>query len=193
MAKATPLSLDELNQLMYRLQATLDVLVGHGGGKRVKPSSNGASNGKSARGGKRDRSAGKELQSEYFIPRQHAVDAILAIQQLRKQVSPHLLISEIRAIAADNLWMSPCYHQESVGLHFTWQQNWSAVSKVLPLLEAKLAPFNARPHWAKLFTMPPQRLQALYENLPNFRALVQQYDPHGKFRNTFLESALFRS
>ena len=36
-------------------------------------------------------SAGKELQSEYFVPHQHAVEAILAIEKLRDQVGPHLL------------------------------------------------------------------------------------------------------
>src|SRR5258708_26956486 len=41
-------------------------------------------------------SAGKELQSEHFVHRQHAVEAILAVERLRDHVSPHLLISEIR-------------------------------------------------------------------------------------------------
>src|SRR5947208_4319997 len=59
-------------------------------------------------------SAGKELQSEYFVPRQHAVEAILAVERLRDQVGPHLLISEIRTIAADDLWLSPCYGQSCV-------------------------------------------------------------------------------
>ena len=58
-------------------------------------------------------SAGKELQSEYFVPRQNAVEAIFAIERLHEQISPHLLITEIRAIAADELWMSPCYKQPS--------------------------------------------------------------------------------
>ena len=56
-------------------------------------------------------SAGKELQSEYLVPRRNAVDAILAVERLRDQVTPHLLISEIRTIAADDLWMSTCYRQ----------------------------------------------------------------------------------
>jgi len=38
-------------------------------------------------------SAGKELQSEYCVPRQHAVEAILAVERLRDQISPHLMIS----------------------------------------------------------------------------------------------------
>src|SRR5205085_12294264 len=39
-------------------------------------------------------SAGDELQSEYFIARSDAVEAILAIRGLRDSISPHLLISE---------------------------------------------------------------------------------------------------
>src|SRR5579863_2833676 len=62
-------------------------------------------------------SAGKELQSEYFVPRQHAVEAILAVERLRDQVSPLLMISEIRTIAADKLWLSPCYEQPCVTIH----------------------------------------------------------------------------
>src|SRR5207302_1226114 len=53
-------------------------------------------------------SAGKELQSEYFVPGPHAVEAILAVERLRDQITPHLLISEIRTIAADSFCMSPC-------------------------------------------------------------------------------------
>jgi xylitol oxidase len=136
-------------------------------------------------------SSGKELQSEYFIPHQNAVEAILAIDRLGNQVSPHLLITEIRTIAADNYWMSPCYQQPCVAIHFTWQQDWPAVSKLLPVIEKELAPFHARPHWGKLFTMPPSRLKELYKKLPEFQEMIRQYDPHGKFRNKFLEKTIF--
>lgn len=138
-------------------------------------------------------SSGVELQSEYFIPRHHAVEAILAVDRLGKQISPHLFISEIRTIAADNFWMSPCYQQPSVALHFTWKQDWPAVSKLLPMIENELAPFNARPHWGKLFTMSPQVLASRYEKLPEFKKLVAQYDPQGKFRNDFLSTTIFNS
>jgi xylitol oxidase len=104
-------------------------------------------------------SAGKELQSEYFVPRQHAVEAILAVERLREQVSPHLLISEIRAIAADELWLSPCYEQPCVTIHFTWKQDWPAVRKLLAVIEKELVPFRARPHWGKLFTTSRAKLK----------------------------------
>jgi alditol oxidase len=138
-------------------------------------------------------SAGKELQSEYFVPRQHAVEAILAVERLRDQVSPHLMISEIRAIAADQLWMSPCRQQSSVTIHFTWKPDWPAVSLLLPVVERELAPFSARPHWGKLFATTPARLKSLYEKLPNFIQLAKSLDPSGKFRNDFLNTNIFNA
>jgi alditol oxidase len=136
-------------------------------------------------------SAGKELQSEYFVPRKHAVEAILAVEKLHEQISPHLLITEIRAIAADDLWLSPCYKQPSVTIHFTWKQDWPAVSKLLPLIEKELAPFHPRPHWGKLFTMAPAELHARYERLADFIALSRSFDPQGKLRNKFLNTNIF--
>src|SRR5215469_11469503 len=136
-------------------------------------------------------SAGKELQSEYFVPRQNAVEAISAVERLHEQVSPHLLVTEIRAIAADELWMSPCYKQPCVTIHFTWKQDWPAVSKLLPVIEQQLAPFRPRPHWGKLFSIPPAQLHSEYERLTDFVALAKRFDPHGKFRNDFLNANIF--
>jgi alditol oxidase len=136
-------------------------------------------------------SAGKELQSEYFVPRQHAVEAILAVERLRDQVGPSLLITEIRTIAADKLWMSPCYEQDSVTIHFTWKPDWPTVSKLLPVIETELAPFNPRPHWGKLFTMSGAELRHKYKKMPEFIELSKRYDPQGKFRNDFLNRNVF--
>jgi xylitol oxidase len=138
-------------------------------------------------------SAGKELQSEYFVPRKDAVEAVLAVEQLHDQVSPHLMITEIRAIAADNLWMSPCYQQDCVTIHFTWKQDWPAVSKLLPVIERELAPFHARPHWGKLFTTSPATLKSIYKRMPDFIQLSEKYDPQGKFRNQFLNTNIFNT
>jgi xylitol oxidase len=136
-------------------------------------------------------SAGKELQSEYFVARRNAVDAILAVEKLREQVSPQLLVTEIRTIAADDLWMSPCYRRPSVAIHFTWKPDWASVRRLLPIIEKQLAPFEPRPHWGKLFTMAPAELQSRYERLDDFRRLAARYDPQGKFRNDFLATNLF--
>ena len=136
-------------------------------------------------------SSGVELQTEYFVPRKHAVEAISAVAKLGEQVSPHLFITEIRTINADNFWMSPCYQQESVAIHFTWKQDWPNVSKLLPVIERELAPFNAKPHWGKLFSISPARLKELYVKLPDFKQLVKEFDPQGKFRNDFLSTNIY--
>ncbi len=135
-------------------------------------------------------SSGIELQTEYFVPREKSYEAILAVEQLREKITPHLLISEIRCIAADDLWMSPCYRQPCTAIHFTWRQDWPAVSRLLPLIEERLAPFQARPHWGKLFSMSHQRISSLYERLPDFSKLMMHYDPKGKFRNEWLETVI---
>jgi xylitol oxidase len=133
-------------------------------------------------------SSGDELQSEYLVPRPYAIQAIMAVNALRDRIAPLLQISEIRTIAADDLWMSPCYLQACVGIHFTWKKEWDAVRQLLPAIESALEPFEARPHWGKLFTMQAARLQSLYPKLPDFQQLLRDYDPKGKFRNEFLDS-----
>jgi len=136
-------------------------------------------------------SSGKELQAEYFIPRQHAVEAIQAVSKLGKQIGPHLFITEIRTIDADNLWMSPCYKQPSITIHFTWKQEWDEVIKLLPVIEKELAPFHPKPHWGKIFALPAKELDSRYEKFNDFRKMVTMYDPQGKFRNDFLNRNLF--
>ena len=133
----------------------------------------------------------KKLQTEYFVPIGRAVEAIEAVSRLGKQINPHLFITEIRTIAADDLWMSPCHNQTSVAIHFTWKQETDAVLQLLPQIENELARFNPRPHWGKIFTMAPKILQSRYERLDDFKKLAAEFDPQGKFRNEFLEHNLY--
>jgi alditol oxidase len=132
-------------------------------------------------------SSGKELQSEFFVPFSNAFAALKAINGMGDKWIQDLFISEVRTIAADDLWMSPCYKRHSVAIHFTWKQNTDSVMKLIPVVEELLAPFDARPHWGKLFTIPPPRLRSRYERYADFQQLLRLYDPKGKFRNEFLD------
>ena len=136
-------------------------------------------------------SSGKELQSEYFVSRKHAVEAILAIERLRDRVSPHLLISELRTVDADRFWMSPCYGRASLAIHFTWKPDWKSVRQVLPVIEKELAPYEVRPHWGKLFSIGAAELRSRYEKMSEFKDLIKRHDPRGKFRNEFLTRSLY--
>jgi alditol oxidase len=132
-------------------------------------------------------SSGAELQSEYLVPRRHAVDALLAIHGVRDRFASQLQVSEVRTIAADALWVSTAFGRDSVAFHFTWLPDWEGVRRVLPSLEAALAPFEPRPHWGKLFRMSPAAVKSTYEKLPAFAALIERVDPTGKFRNAFVD------
>jgi len=135
-------------------------------------------------------SAGAELQSEYLLPRRHAVDALRAIEALRHRFAPLLQVSEVRTIAADELWMSTAHGRESVAIHFTWQPDTDGVLAVLPTIEAALAPFEPRPHWGKVFTMSPDAVRSAYPKLASFAKLLERQDPPGKFQNAFLRRYL---
>jgi xylitol oxidase len=136
-------------------------------------------------------SSGEELQSEYFVGSENAVDAYMALEAIKDSIFPQLMISEVRSIAADEYWMSPCYRRDCIAFHFTWKQNWGAVKKILPMIEAALAPFGVLPHWGKLFTLDPDTLHTRYK-MDDFVQLAKQYDPEGKFRNAFLDTNLYR-
>ena len=135
-------------------------------------------------------SAGEELQSEFLIPRTAAPAAFAALRALGGRIAPVLQISEIRAVAADRLWLSPAYGRDSVALHFTWVKDTAVVAPVLAAVEAALLPLGARPHWGKLFTLPPGEAAALYERADDFRKLARRHDPEGRFHNGFLRGLL---
>jgi xylitol oxidase len=138
-------------------------------------------------------SSGQELQTEYFVPFEHGFAAVQTVEKIHKHISPLLFVTELRTIAADRLWMSMAYQRPSLAIHFTWKPDWPGVSQVLPMIEEQLRPFEPRPHWGKLFTLPPARLEPCYTRLPQFRALLAHYDPQGKFRNKFVNSSLYAS
>ena len=136
-------------------------------------------------------SAVDELQSEYFVPIAHAAEGMRAIAKLGDKILPYLYISEIRTIASDNLWMSQLYKRDSVAFHFTWKPNWPEVKKLLPQIEAALAPFEVRPHWGKLYTIDAATVQRSYERFPDFLKLLKQYDPIGRFKNDYLNRIIY--
>jgi len=130
-------------------------------------------------------SAGAELQSEYLVPRHRAVEAIEAVRALAPTVAPLLQTSEIRTVAADELWMSP-FGDPAVGLHFTWHPDGPGVAGVLPDLEEPLLALGARPHWGKVFALDPAEAGALYARFGDFRALAERFDPDGRLHGGYL-------
>jgi xylitol oxidase len=135
-------------------------------------------------------SNGEEIQSEYLVPRARAVEAIEAVRRLGPLVAPLLQISEIRTVAADELWLSSAQGTDAVGLHFTWFRDQAGVEAVLPAVEDTLFPLGARPHWGKVYVDRDSVVPSLYPRLADFRELAAAYDPKGVFRNAFVDRLL---
>lgn len=138
-------------------------------------------------------SSGEELQSEFFVARADAVAAIEAVRALREQIVPLLLISELRTIAGDPLWLSPHEGRDSLALHFTWRRRPAEVEAVVARIEAALAPFRARAHWGKVFTAQADAIAPLYPRMADFRALRERLDPRGVFVNDWLTEKVLGS
>ena len=131
-------------------------------------------------------SSGEELQSEYHVPRRHAVPALRALLALGDRIRPVLQVSELRTVAADRLWMSPQHGQDTMAVHFTWLPDLAAVEPVLAAVETALDPFEARPHWGKLFLADAAAMARRYPRLPDFAGLAGRLDPRGVFINAWL-------
>jgi xylitol oxidase len=133
-------------------------------------------------------SNGEEIQSEYLLPRRHAIGAIETLRALADEIRPTLLVSEIRRVAADRLWMSTSYEQDSVAFHFTWKREPDAVQEITSQIEDALTPFEARPHWGKVFHADAAAIAALYPRYSDFVRLVEQLDTRGAFCNAWLKA-----
>ena len=126
-------------------------------------------------------SQGDEIQTEYFIDRADAAAALAAVRALGEEIHPLLLVTELRTIAADDLWMSMASGRDSLAIHFTFANDPGAILALTPRIEAALEPFSPRPHWGKVHTVAPEVLAGRYPRLDDFRGLVQRSDPDGKF------------
>jgi xylitol oxidase len=131
------------------------------------------------------------LQSEYMVPRARAGEAIALLRGMGVRIDPHLLVSEIRSVAADTLWLSSAYGHDTIALHFSWQRKFDEVASITAEIEAMLLPLGGRPHWGKIMHTRADQIAALYPRMGAFRELARSHDPDGKFRNAFVDAHVF--
>jgi xylitol oxidase len=135
-------------------------------------------------------SVGEELQSEYFVPRSTALETLRTIRALGPDIDRALHATELRSVAADELWLSPASGSDVLAIGFTWRDAPDLVYPLLPRLEERILPLGARPHWAKLFDVRGDALRSLYPRWDDFLALRDAVDPQRKFTNAFLAEVL---
>lgn len=131
-------------------------------------------------------SNGDEIQSEYFVARADAAGALSAVRELGAEIAPHLLVTELRTAAPDDLWLSGAYERDTLAIHFTWRNEPAAVHALLPRIEAALAPFAPRPHWGKVHTLDAAAIRRTVPRLDDARRVFERLDPEGRFANDHL-------
>lgn len=132
-------------------------------------------------------SVGDEVQSEYHVPREHGPDAARAVASVGHLLDAALMTSEIRAVAADTLWLSPQLDRDTCSFHFTWTGDTTLAAAAALVVEEALAPFSPRPHWGKHFAMD---VRDVHPRLPDFLDLRERLDPGRTFVNPWAERVL---
>lgn len=127
-------------------------------------------------------SAGDEIQSEFFVDRIHAPDAIEAMSRIGADIADALMVGEIRTVARDDLWMSPHSGRDSLAFHFTWHPGQALAEDAARRVAEALSPFGVRPHWGKVFDHE-QIDWVQYPRRGDFLSLVNRLDPDSVFRN----------
>jgi L-gulonolactone oxidase len=108
----------------------------------------------------------KHQETEYAIPRDRAARAIDETRRLSLEADYGVNFPmEVRFVAADEIPMSPASGRDS----------------------CYIGAYVGRPHWGKSFSRTGEQLRALYPAYDDFNRLRRRCDPHGVFRNSFVD------
>lgn len=127
-------------------------------------------------------SVGEEIQSEFFVARKDADAALATVAAFGSEIAPLLWITELRTIAADNLLLSGSYQRDTLAIHFTWKKV-DAIYPLIAKIENALKPFDARPHWGKVYTTTFEEAVSKFSEFAKFKEVIEGLDPTRKFEN----------
>ncbi|MFK7919661.1 MAG: FAD-binding protein [Ilumatobacter sp.] len=123
-------------------------------------------------------SMGNEIQAEFFVDRTVSAEVFAALRSIGPQLDRVLLVSEIRTVAADQLWMSPHHGRDSTAFHFTFRMDPDAVQQAVDLIGSCVAGCHPRFHPSKAL---PTGWQIASTELDRFLELRERLDPEQRF------------
>ena len=126
----------------------------------------------------------EEMEGE--LPAAAGPDALRqAIAEVRRRRLPIMFPFEFRAVAGDDIWMSPMNAGPCVSISFhqyakmPWAEAFAAI-------EAVFNAHGSRPHWAKRHTLASADVLRLYPMAERWGAARRRVDPEAKFMNRHL-------
>lgn len=127
----------------------------------------------------------EEMEGE--IPAAAGFDALReARSEVRRRRLPIMFPFEFRAVAGDDIWLSPMNAGPcvSISFHQYAKMPWT---ELFAVVEAVFRAHGSRPHWAKRHTLTSDDVLRLYPMAERWGAARRQADPGGKFMNRHLE------
>ena len=130
------------------------------------------------------------VEMEYSIPREHAVEAVLAVRDMIDEEGHRVSFPiEIRFVAADDIPLSMANGSERcfIAVHMArgvpFEAYFQSVERIMDR-------FGGRPHWGKMHYQSAATLEPRYPEWARFQKVRSQLDPEGRFRNAYLERVL---
>jgi L-gulono-1,4-lactone dehydrogenase len=130
------------------------------------------------------------VEMEYAIPREHAVDAMLAVRRLIDDAGLRVSFPvEVRFTAPDDIPLSTAHGRETcyIAVH---------MARGVPFepyfdgVEAIMDGFGGRPHWGKLHGQTMSSLAPRYPEWDRFARVRARLDPEARFANSYLDRVL---
>jgi len=130
------------------------------------------------------------VEMEYSIPREHAVEAVLAVRDMIDEEGHRVSFPiEIRFVAADDIPLSMANGSERcfIAVHMARGVPFQAYFQSV---ETIMDRFDGRPHWGKMHYQSAATLEPRYPEWARFQKVRSQLDPEGRFRNAYLDRVL---
>jgi L-gulonolactone oxidase len=129
-------------------------------------------------------------ETEYAIPREHAVEAIRACMDLVEREDHDVPFPfEVRFVAPDDAFLSPPYGRDTayVAVHqfekMKWEQFFRSVQSIMDELDG-------RPHWGKRHFQTAETLAPRFPEWARFQSVRARLDPDGLFANEHVDRVL---
>ncbi|WP_100813696.1 D-arabinono-1,4-lactone oxidase [Microbacterium lacus] len=129
-------------------------------------------------------------EMEYAVPLENLAAAFRDVQAAID--ASDLRVSfpiEVRAAAADDLWMSTAHGRASgyIAVHRYWRED---PTEYFAAIEPIMLAHGGRPHWGKMHTLGAADFAERYPRFTDFVALRDRLDPNRRFTNVYLERVL---
>jgi FAD-linked oxidoreductase len=134
----------------------------------------------------------RQQSLECSVPIESTADAIDALRRtLRDRGLKVTAPIDVRFTAADTAWLSPAHGRETchIGLSaYLPRAGGSEWKSTFGVLDALLASYGGRPHWAKVHFRRPDQLAQSYPRWTDFHRVRQRLDPDQVFLTDYLRS-----